>query len=70
LSRQILGEQRAALGPPGVINAGGPRAIALTRLGRYQEARAQLDELVPLGRGIVSRTCAPHGGRTRARARQ
>ena len=52
LSRQILGEQRAALGPPGVINAGGPRAIALTRLGRYQEARAQLDELVPLARGI------------------
>jgi adenylate cyclase len=52
LSRQILDEQRAALGPPGVINAGGPRAVALTRLGRYQEARAQLDELLPLARGI------------------
>lgn len=52
LARQILDEQRAALGPPGVINAGGPRVMALTRLGRYAEARAQLDELLPLGRGL------------------
>jgi tetratricopeptide (TPR) repeat protein len=52
LARQILDEQRAALGPPGVINAGGPRAMALARLGRYAEARAQLDELLPLGRGL------------------
>jgi adenylate cyclase len=52
LARQSLEEQRAALGPPGVINAGGPRAQALTRLGRYEEARAQLDELLPLARGL------------------
>src|SRR5439155_10123426 len=52
LTRQIIYEQRAALGPPGVINAGGPRAQALTRLGRYQEARAQTDELLPLARGL------------------
>jgi adenylate cyclase len=52
LARQLLEEQRAALGPPGVINAGVPRATALTRLGRYEEARAQFDELLPFARGL------------------
>lgn len=52
LALRLLEEQREALGPPGMINAGGPRAQALTRLGRYEEARAQLDELLPLGRGL------------------
>jgi hypothetical protein len=40
------------LGPPGVINAGMPRATVLTRLGKLDEARALLDELQPLARGI------------------
>src|SRR6266540_3126517 len=52
LTRQILDEQRAVLGPPGLINAGGPRTIVLTRLGRLEEARTLLDELLPLARGI------------------
>jgi adenylate cyclase len=52
LALRILAEQRESLGPPGVINAGGPRAVALARLGRYEEARAQVDELLPLARGL------------------
>src|ERR671936_245522 len=52
LTGQILDEQRAVLGPPGLINAGIPRVTALTRLGRLEDARALLDELMPLARGI------------------
>jgi adenylate cyclase len=52
LTRQILDEQRAVLGPPGLINAGMPRVTVFTRLGKLDEARALLDELMPLARGV------------------
>jgi adenylate cyclase len=51
LCRESL-EQRAMLGAPGVVNAGGVLAWMYSRLGRYDEARQLLDEVLPIARGI------------------
>jgi tetratricopeptide (TPR) repeat protein len=52
LTRELLENQRAILGVPGLVNAGVSRVVLLDRLGRQQEARAVADEMLPLARGI------------------
>jgi ATP/maltotriose-dependent transcriptional regulator MalT len=50
--RDVLASQRDVVGVPGFVNAGNALAWLLTCRGRYAEARALLDEVIPDARRI------------------
>jgi adenylate cyclase len=52
LARATLVTERSLGSPPGIVNAGNVLGVALTRTGRYDEARRIFDEILPLGRGV------------------
>jgi len=52
LTREMLDEQRAVLGVPGLVNAGMTRVELLVRRGAHQDARTLADEMLGLARGI------------------
>jgi tetratricopeptide (TPR) repeat protein len=52
LTREMLDEQRAVLGVPGLVNTASARVGLLERRGLHQEARALADEMLALARGI------------------
>ena len=52
LTREMLEEQRAVLGAPGLVNAGMTRVELLVRRGLHAEARALADEMLGLARGL------------------
>lgn len=52
LAAVALTEQRAMKGVPGIVNAGSVLVVVWTRRGRYDEARAVIDDILPLARGL------------------
>ncbi len=52
LARESLAEQRAMKTAPGTVNAGSVLGVVWTRRGRYDEARAVMDDILPLARGL------------------
>ncbi|MBI2237463.1 MAG: hypothetical protein HYU54_02930, partial [Actinobacteria bacterium] len=52
LSRETLEEQRAMKTAPGIVNSGTNLVTVWTRKGRYDEARAVMDDILPLARGL------------------
>jgi tetratricopeptide (TPR) repeat protein len=52
LAREAITTQRAMNAIPGMVNAGSTLVQVATRRGRLDEARAVLDEVLPLSRGL------------------
>jgi adenylate cyclase len=52
LARDTLVIERSLGSPPGIVNVGNVLGVALTRVGRYEEAGRIFDEILPLGRGV------------------
>jgi adenylate cyclase len=52
LTREMLEEQRAVLGAPGLANAGYARIGLFVRRGQHAEARALADEILSIARGL------------------
>jgi adenylate cyclase len=52
LARETLEDQRSVLTLPGVVNAGIPRVILLSRRGSHEQARTLADEVVAVARGL------------------
>ncbi len=59
LSAEALGDYRPVLIRPALVWAGGARAWALVRRGRYDEAKPHIDDILPIARRIGGSMFAP-----------